>query len=122
MYFLLRLLLTAAALWAATYVVHGIHFTGSPLALLGVALVFGVVNAFIGGLLKLLALPITVLTLGLFALVINALLLWLTGAVSQSLGLHFQVDGFWPAFWGALVISIVRALLNYVLSESKPRG
>ena len=114
--FLLRLLITAVALWVATQVVHGIHDDGRPLTLLGVALLFGVVNAFIGTLLKLFTLPITILTL-----VINGLLLWLTAALSQSLGLGFHVDGFGPAFWGALVIGITRAVLNLFLSESKTR-
>lgn len=119
--FLLRLVVTAVALWVATQVVHGIHHDGSPLALLGVAVVFGLVNALIGTVVKLFTLPITILTLGLFALVINGLLLWLTAALSQSLGLGFHVDGFVPAFWGALVIGISRAVLNLFLSESEPR-
>jgi putative membrane protein len=119
MQFLLRLVITAVALWVATRFVPGISHHGTPLSLLGVAVVFGVVNAFIGGIVKLFALPITIVTLGLFALVINGLLLWLTGAVSQSLGLGFQVAGFVPAFWGALVIGITRAVLNLFVSESK---
>ncbi len=119
MAFFLRLVITAVALWVATQLVHGIHHDGSVLALLGVAVVFGLVNAFIGTLVKLFTLPITILTLGLFALIINGLLLWLTAALSQSLGLGFHVDGFVPAFWGALVIGITRAVLNLFLSESK---
>ncbi len=119
MRFLLRLLITALALWVATRVVPGIQFSGTPVALLGVALVFGVVNAFLGTLIKLLALPLTVLTLGLFALVINACLLYLTAQLSQSLGLGFSVAGFGPAFWGALVIGLTRAVLHLFLSESK---
>jgi putative membrane protein len=121
MRFLLRLIITAVALWVATQVVPGIHHDGSPAALLLVALLFGVVNALIGGVLRLFTLPITILTLGLFALVVNALLLWLTGALSQSLGLGFHVAGFIPSFLGALVISVTRAVLNLFLSESKKR-
>lgn len=121
MRFLLRLVITAVALWVATQVVHGIHHEGSALTLLLVALVFGVVNALIGSVVKLFALPITLLTLGLFALVINAFLLWLTGTLSTSLGLGFHVDGFIPSFWGALVISLTRAVLNLFLTESKTR-
>jgi putative membrane protein len=119
--FLLRLLVTAVALWVATQVVPGIHQQGSLVALLGVALLFGLVNALIGTVLKLFTLPITILTLGLFALVINGFLLWLTAAFSQSLGLGFHVAGFIPAFWGALVIGITRAVLNLFLTESEPR-
>lgn len=121
MRFLLRLVITAVALWVATQVVHGIHHEGSALTLLLVALVFGVVNALIGSVVKLFALPITLLTLGLFALVINAFLLWLTGTLSTSLGLGFHVAGFIPSFWGALVISLTRAVLNLFLTESKTR-
>ncbi len=121
MRFLLRLLVTAVALWVATQVVPGIHYQGSPLALLGVALVFGVVNALLGTVLKLLALPLTILTLGLFALVINALLLYVTAQLSQSLGLGFHVAGFVPAFWGGLVIGLTRAVLHLVLQESERR-
>jgi putative membrane protein len=117
--FLLRLVITAVALWAATQVVPGIHYRGSALALLGVAVLFGVVNALIGGVVRLFTLPITILTLGLFALVINGFLLWFTGALSQSLGLGFEVAGFVPAFWGALVIGLTRVVLNLFLSESK---
>ena len=121
MRFLLRLIITAVALWVATQVVPGIHYAGSPVTLLVVALLLGVVNALIGGVLRLFTLPITILTLGLFALVINALLLWLTGALSQSLGLGFHVEGFVPSFLGALVISVTRAVLNLFLTESKKR-
>ena len=119
MRFLLRLLITALAMWVATRLVPGIRFTGEPVALLGVALVFGVVNALLGTLIKLLALPLTILTLGLFALVINAFLLFLTARLSESLGLHFSVAGFVPAFWGALVIGVTRAVLHVFLSEVK---
>lgn len=121
MRFLLRLVITAVALWVATRFVPGISHQGTPLSLLGVAVVFGVVNAFIGGIVKLFTLPITIVTLGLFALVINGLLLWLTGSLSQSLGLGFHVAGFVPAFWGALVIGITRAVLNLFVSESGKR-
>jgi putative membrane protein len=119
--FLLRLVITAVALWVSTQVVPGIRQQGSVVALLGVALVFGVVNALLGTVLKLFTLPITILTLGLFALVINGFLLWLTGAFSASLGLGFHVAGFVPAFWGALVIGITRAVLNLFLTESESR-
>lgn len=72
-------------------------------------------NAVLGTVLRLLALPVTFLTLGLFALVINAILLWVTGTAARSLGLGLVVHGFVPAFLGALVISVTRALLNAVV-------
>ena len=77
-----------------------------------VALIFGIINATLRPLTKLLTCPIILLTLGLFALVVNGLMLWLTSTVADSLGIGFRVNGFWPAFWGALVVSIVSTLLS----------
>lgn len=115
--FIVRLLVTAAALWVATRLVPGVSFEGGWLPFLGVALIFGVVNATIRPVAKLLTLPLIVVTLGLFALVVNGLMLWLTSALSAALGLGFQVGGFWPAFWGALVVSLVSTLLSLVVSD-----
>ena len=111
MSFLIRFLVNAGALWVATRIVPGVTYSGDPFPFLGVALVFGIVNAFIGPVVKLLALPMIILTLGLFALVVNGLLLWLTSAVSDSLGLGFHVTGFWAAFFGSLVVSIVSTVI-----------
>lgn len=108
---MLRFLATAAALWLAAKVVPGINHTGSGLALLGVAAVFGVINSVIAPVVKLLALPFIVLTLGLFALVVNALMLGLTSWVAGNLDLGFRVNGFFPALLGSLVISLTSALL-----------
>jgi len=84
---------------------------------LGVALVFGLVNTFIRPLAKILTFPIVILTLGLFLLVINGCMLWLTSALSDALNLGFHVQGFWAAFWGALVVTIVSALLSVLTAE-----
>jgi putative membrane protein len=117
--FLVRLLVNAAALWVATRLVPGVTYSGELLPLLGVALVFGIVNAFIRPIAKLLALPFIILTLGIFALVVNGLMLWLTSSLSESLGLAFHVSGFWAAFFGSLVVSIVSTLLwMFVRDES----
>ena len=118
MRFLLRLLINAAALWVAVRIVPGITYEGGTLPFLGVALVFGLVNAFIRPILKLLTLPIIFLTLGLFALVINGLMLWLTSALATALGLNFHVEGCWTAILGALVVSIVSALLSVFLADA----
>ena len=115
--FLIRLLVNAAALWVATRIVPGVSYSGGALPLLGVALVFGVVNAVISPVLKILTFPIILVTLGLFALVINGLMLLLTSSLSDALGLGFHVRGFWDAFWGALVVSIVSMLLSIFISE-----
>ena len=117
MHFLLRLLINAAALWVAVRLVDGIDHRGSWWSLLLVALVFGVLNAGVRPLLKLLSLPILILTLGLFIFVINALMLLLTGWVSGLLGLGFYVEGFWAAFLGGLVVSVVSLLLSIFTGE-----
>ncbi|HUO52940.1 MAG TPA: phage holin family protein [Gemmatimonadaceae bacterium] len=114
---LIRIGITMCALWAAAHWVHGITADGSVLALAGVALVFGVVNVFVKPILKLLSLPVVVLTLGLFLLVINALMLMLTSALSGSLGLGFHVDGFVPALYGSIVISLVSMVLSLFIHD-----
>jgi putative membrane protein len=120
MRFLLRLVITAAALWAAVALVPGIGHDGSWLALLGVALVFGAVNAVIRPLLLTLTCPLVVLTLGLFIFVLNAVMLWLTGALSGALGLGFHVAGFLPALVGGVVVAIVSTVLNLFVGD-RPR-
>ena len=112
MRFFIRLLVNAVALWVATQLVPGVTYEGGALPLLGVALLFGVVNAFIRPAAKILTFPLIILTLGIFALVINGLMLWLTSSLSSSLGLGFHVSGFWAAFWGALVVSVVSTILS----------
>lgn len=117
MTFLIRLVLAATALWATVYFVPGISHTGPPWQLLIVALVFGLVNALIRPLLVALTCPLIVLTLGLFALVLNGLMLWLTSALAGALGIAFHVSGFIPAFIGGLVFGIVSAILNIFVSD-----
>jgi len=112
MHVLLRLAINAAALWVAIQLVGGIDHRGSGWSLLAVALVFGVLNTSVRPILKILSIPLLILTLGLFMFVINAMMLLLTGWVSGLLGLGFYVDGFWAAFLGGLVISIVSLMLS----------
>ena len=113
--FLVRLLVNAAALWVATRIVPGVTFSGGWMPFFAVALIFGVVNTFIGFAAKILTFPLILVTLGLFIFVINGLMLWLTSALSGALGLGFRVEGFWPAFWGALVVSLVSTLLGLMM-------
>jgi len=115
---LLRLLINAAALWVATRLVSGISYTGDGASLFGVALVFGVLNVSIKPVLFLLSLPFVILTLGFFTLVLNALMLLLTAAASDALGLGFSVAGFVPAFKGALVVTVVSFVLSLFVSDS----
>lgn len=110
---IIRLLINAAALWLASQIVDGIDLEGSIGGILLVALVFGIVNAVLRPLLKVLSLPVMVVTLGLFALVINALLLWLTGAILDQL----DVAGFVPALIGSIIISVVSAVLGWLVPD-----
>jgi putative membrane protein len=119
MRFAVRLLISAAALWVATRLVPGVTYTGGWIPFLGVALVFGVVNAFVRPVAWVLTFPVVILTLGLFLLVINGCMLWLTSALSDALGLGFRVEGFWAAFWGALVVSIVSGMLSLMLRADR---
>jgi putative membrane protein len=119
MHFLLRLLSNAAALWVAIQLVGGIDHRGSWWSLLLVALVFGVLNASVRPLLTLLSIPLLIVTLGLFFLVINAAMLRLTSWVSGLLGLGFHVDGFWAAFLGGIVVTIVNLLLSVFTGARK---
>src|SRR3982751_4400487 len=121
MRFLVRLLANALALWVATRVVPGVTYTGGGAPFLVVALVFGIINATLRPLLKLLTCPLILLTLGLFALVVNGLMLWLTASLSDSLGLGFHVSGFWAAFFGGLVVSIVSTLISFAVRPPRVR-
>jgi len=118
---LIRLLINAAALWVATRFVDGISFTGTVPTLLGVALVFGVLNVVVRPILKLLTCPFIILTLGLFTFVLNAVMLLITSAASEALGLGFHVEGFVPAFIGALVVSIVSFALSLVVGPDEDK-
>ena len=121
MRFVIRLLVNAAALWVATRIVTGVTYSGALLPFLGVALVFGIVNAFIRPLLKFVTFPLIIVTFGIFALVVNGLMLWLTSSLSTTLGLGFHVSGFGAAFWGALVVSIVSTLLGMFIHDRDER-
>ena len=104
-------------MWVATRIVPGVSYTGGWIPLLAVALVFGVVNAFVRPVARILTFPIVILTLGLFLLVINGFMLWLTSALSDALDLGFHVQGFGSAFLGALVVSLVSGVLSLMTAE-----
>ena len=121
MRFLLRLAITAASLWVAVELIPGIRYTGEWYGLVGVALVFGVVNALVRPVLMLLSCPLVLLTFGLFVFVLNALMLMLTGVLATALGIEFYVDGFWSALVGALIVGIVSAVLNLFVNDGPAR-
>src|SRR3982074_3926065 len=105
--FLIRLVVNAGAVICGAYVGPGIHVAGIGGALIA-ALILGIVNAILRPILIVLSLPLELVTLGLFTLVINALLFWLVGALHVGL----TVAGFWPAFWGAIVMAVVSWILS----------
>jgi putative membrane protein len=109
---ILKILVNAAALWVAAKIVPGIEVDATGTLLLA-ALVFGLVNTFIKPVAQLLALPVTILTLGLFALVVNALLLWLTAALVPG----FSISGFLAALIGAIIVSLVGAFLGGITDK-----
>ncbi len=117
MEFVLRLLLNAAALWVALKLVSGISYQGGWMGFLGVALVFGIVNAVVKPVLTFFSIPFILITLGLFFFVVNAFALWITSAISGGLGLRFHVEGFWSAFLGAIVVSLVNVLLSWFVGR-----
>jgi putative membrane protein len=118
---ILRWLITTLAIFAAIYLVPGIDFSGPGWEIGLVALIFGLVNALLRPLLTLLTCPLVLLTLGLFAVIINALMLALTAAIAGQLGVDFRVAGFWPAVGGALLISIVTLVLSLLAGEQPVR-
>lgn len=113
--FLARTFITAFALWAATQLVPGIEVRGVGSLLLA-ALVFGLVNAVVRPVLLVLSLPLTLVTLGLFLLVVNAAMLGLTSWLLPG----FAVDGFWPALFGAIVVSVTSWAATRLFTSPAP--
>jgi putative membrane protein len=125
MKFILRWAINALALYAAIQLVPGIELTTSTssqwLAIILLALVFGLLNALLRPLLMVLTCPLIILTLGLGTLLINTFLFFLTGWIGNQFGWGFTVDGFIPAFLGALVVSIISIALNLLIKEDSHR-
>jgi putative membrane protein len=117
--FILRLAINAIALYLAVWLLPGLDLTGGVMSLLWVALIFGIVNALLGPLLKFLSCGLIVVTLGLFTLVINTFLFWLTSVISQSFGLGLTIADpvWWNAFLGALVVSVVSFIMSMILKD-----
>lgn len=115
----LQILVNAAALWVATQIVPGLDFVGEWWKLLIVALAFSLVNSYLKPVLRILTFPITLMTMGLFLLVINALLLLLLDAISRELGLGFSVADFWAALLGAIVVSLVGLVLSVFVGATR---
>lgn len=114
---ILRWAINAIAIYLAVTFVPGITLHSGLLSVVWLALILGLVNAFIRPLLKLLTCPLIILTLGLFTLLINTFVFWLMGQIGQSFGIDITINGFWPAFLGGLVVSIVSVVLTLILKD-----
>jgi putative membrane protein len=110
--FVLRWLITGIALYAAVQLVPGITYEGGWTTLAGMALIVGLLNAFVRPLLALMSCPLIIVTMGLFILVLNAAVFLLAARVASVFGVSFFVSGFGSAFWGALVVGIVSFFMN----------
>ncbi|WP_433198690.1 phage holin family protein [Nocardia sp. CA-107356] len=126
MQLLIRLIINAVAIWLAAAWVDKIEILspedkgngGKVIVILAVAVVFTLVNAVVKPIVKLLSLPLVIVTLGLFLLVINALMLWLTAKISETTDYGLRVDGFWAAVWGGIIVAVV----NWILGVLVPDG
>ena len=123
MKFLLKVIINAVAIWLATLVLSGLEVVGGDsdgervLVFLVVALVFGIVNTVVKPIVKLLSLPLYILTLGLFTLVVNAAMLLLVGWLSEQTEYGLRIDSFWTALVGGLIISIVSFVLSLAVRD-----
>jgi putative membrane protein len=126
--FLIKIVVNAAAIWVATLVVPGLSVSGGPgegfaeqvLTYLVLGLIFGLVNAVVKPVVKLLSFPLYIITLGLFAFVVNAFMLQITSWISEATPLTFRVNEFfWDAVLGAVVVTFVSMVLNLVLPDGR---
>ena len=115
--FILRWMINALALYLAVYFVPGVIYEGEWTGFLWLALIFGLLNALLRPILKFFALPLIVLTLGLFTIIINTGLLMLTSFIGQNFGIGFMVSDFWQALLGSLVISAVSIVMGLILRD-----
>jgi len=118
-YLILRIMINALSIAIAVEVVDGIVFTGEWWKMILVGAVFGIVNSFLKPLVTFFTLPLIILSLGLFTLIVNTLMLLITVSLSGPLELGLQIHGFWPAFKGALIISIVSMVLSWLTGMKK---
>lgn len=126
MRFLLRLIINALALWLTTLIVSGVTVhpyasgtVATVLTYLLIALIFGVVNAIIGTVIRIVAIPLYILTLGLISLLVNAFLLFIVSWISDAIGFGLHIDGFWAGVLGALVLGIIAWLLGLIFRPAR---
>ena len=119
--FILRWAINAVAIFLAIRFVPGISLQSGWVSVIWLALIFGLVNAFLRPLLNILTCPLIILTLGLFTLLTNTFLFWLTGQIGRLFGIGITIDGLLPAFLGGLVVSIVSVVLSLILRDELHR-
>ncbi|MBF6437216.1 phage holin family protein [Nocardia cyriacigeorgica] len=125
MQLVLRLVINAFAIWLAATWIDKIDIISPEdqgngakiITLLAVAAVFTAVNALVKPIVQLLSLPLVIVTLGLFLLVVNALMLWLTAWITEFTDYGLRIDGFWAAFWGAIIVTVVNWLLGVLVPD-----
>ncbi len=116
--FLLRWIINGIALYIAINLLPGLSLANeSPASYVWIALIFGLLNASVRPILKLLTCPLILLTLGLFTLVVNTAMFYLTRWVGDFFDIGLQIDNFWAAFWGAVIVSLVSVLLTFILRD-----
>lgn len=113
-YLILKIMINAISITVAVKLINDITFTGEWWKMIIIGAVFGIVNSFIRPIVKFFTFPFIILTLGLFTFIINALMLLLTETLSDYFNLGLQIHGFWPALWGALIVSIVSTILSWL--------
>ncbi|OHE57889.1 MAG: hypothetical protein A2Z47_06300 [Thermodesulfovibrio sp. RBG_19FT_COMBO_42_12] len=118
-YIILRVMINALSIVAAVKLVEGITFSGQWWKMIIIGAIFGLVNSLIKPIITLFTFPFIILTLGIFTLIINTLMLIITSHLSESLDLGLQIKGFWPAFWGAIIVSIVSMILSWLTGVKK---
>ncbi len=118
-YLILRIMINALSIAVAVRLIQGLNFTGEWWNMIIIGAIFGIVNTLIKPLITLFAIPLIIFTLGLFTFIVNTLMLIITAKLSISFNLGFHIDGFWPAFKGALIVSIVSMLLSWITGLKK---
>jgi putative membrane protein len=121
--FILRWVINAIALYLAVLLLPGIDLKSGLISIIWLALIFGLINALFRPLLKFLTCPLIILTLGLFTLVINTFLFWLTSVIGQSFGLALIINEpvWWNAFLGGLIVTIVSVAMTLILKDELKR-
>jgi putative membrane protein len=120
-YLILKIMINAFSIAVAVRLIEGMTFTGEWWKMIIIGAIFGIVNTFIKPLITLFTIPLIILTLGLFTLIVNTLMLTITAQLSTPLNLGLHIDGFWTAFKGAFIVSIVSMLLSWVTGLKKIR-